>query len=118
MTSSLPTSIWNENIPWVPPVSSHHHLYRIEGFTNAVYQAATQDLDVVPHLNLEAPSLELLVDQFSGLIDEAGAGGDYSLILSLVMCQLQPEARGQAKPSQKKPGLIFGLRWLLARPGF
>ena len=47
-----------------------------------MYQAATQDLDVIPHLNLEAPSLELLDDQFSGLIDEAGAGGDYSLILS------------------------------------
>ena len=82
MTSSLPTLIWNENIPWVPPVSSHHHLYHIEGFTNAVYQAPTQDLDVIPHLNLEAPSLELLVNQFLGLIDEAGAGGDYSLILS------------------------------------
>lgn len=82
MTSSLPTSIWNENIPWVPPVSSHHRSYHIEGFANAVYQAATQDLDVVPSLNLQAPSLELLVDRFSELIDEASAGGDYSLILS------------------------------------
>ena len=87
-----------------------------------MYQAATQDLDVVPHLNLEAPSLELLVDQFSGLIDEAGAGGDYSLILSLVMCQLWPEARGQAKPSQKKarpdlwPETAFGPAWILSKP--
>jgi hypothetical protein len=82
MTSSLPTSIWNENIPWVPPVSSDHRSYRIEGFANAVYQAATQDLDPIPNLSLEAPSLELLVDQFSRLIDQAGAEGDYSLILS------------------------------------
>lgn len=82
MISSLPTSIWNENIPWVPPVSSDLRSYRIEGFANAVYQAATQDLDVVPHLNLQASSLELLVDQFSGLIDDAGTQGDYSLILS------------------------------------
>ena len=82
MTSSLPTSIWNENISWVPPVSSDHRSYRMEGFANAVYQAATQDLDVVPHLNLQASTLELLVDQFSGLIDEACVEGDYSLILS------------------------------------
>ena len=82
MTSSLPTSIWNENISWVPPVSSDHRSYPIEGFAKAVYQAATQGLDVVPHLYLEAPSLELLVDQFSDLIDDAGSEGDYSLILS------------------------------------
>ena len=82
MTSSLPTSIWDENISWVPPVSSDQRSYRIEGFANAVYQAATQDLDVVPRLNLQAPTLELLVDCFSGMIDEACAGGDYSLILS------------------------------------
>ena len=36
-----------------------------------------------------------------------------SLLFNLVMCQLWPEARGWAKL-----GLIFGLRWLLAWPGF
>ena len=47
-----------------------------------MYLAATQDLDVIPHLSLQAPSLELLVDRFSEMIDEASSEGDYSLILS------------------------------------
>jgi hypothetical protein len=37
--------------------------------------------------------------------------------LYIVMCRLWPEARSRAKPSQKKPGLTFGLSWLLAWPG-
>jgi hypothetical protein len=82
MTSSLPASIWDENSPWIPPASFDSHSYRLEGFASAVYQAATQDLDAVPQLDLEAPSLELLVDRFSQVIDEAGAAGDYTLILS------------------------------------
>jgi hypothetical protein len=82
MTSSVHTSIWNVNIPWVPPVSSDHRSYSIEHFAHAVYQSATQDLDVVPQLRLQAPSLELLVDRFSEIIDEASSEGDYSLILS------------------------------------
>ena len=35
----------------------------------------------------------------------------------LVMCRLWPEAKSQAKPSQAKLSLTFGLRRLLARPG-
>ena len=42
----------------------------------------------------------------------------------LVMCQLWPEARGQARPSQKKPGqarpdlwpeTAFGPTWILSK---
>ena len=82
MTSSLPTLIWDVNNPWVPSVSTSPRSYHLEGFANAVYQAATQGLNVVPRLSLQATTLELLVDQFSRIIDEASAEGDYSLILS------------------------------------
>lgn len=82
MTSSLPTSIWDENSPWIPPASFDDHSYHLEGFASAVYQAATQDLDAVLQLDLKAPSLELLVDWFAQVINEAGTAGDYSLILS------------------------------------
>ena len=43
----------------------------------------------------------------------------------LVMCRLRPEARGRAKPSQKKPGqagpdlwpeTAFGPAWILSKP--
>ena len=43
---------------------------------------------------------------------------DHGREWSVVMCWLWPEARGCAKPSQAKPGPIFGLRQLLAWPGF
>jgi hypothetical protein len=82
ITSSLPTSIWDKNNSWSPPASTDNRSYRIEDFTSTVYQAATRGLNPIPQLNIEAPSLEQLVDRFSDLIDEASAEGDFSLILS------------------------------------
>ena len=47
---------------------------------------------------------------------------NWTLVVDVVMCQLQPEARGQAKPSQKKarpdlwPEMAFGLAWILSKP--
>ena len=38
------------------------------------------------------------------------------LLLTLVMCLLQPEARSQAKLGQAKPGLTSGLGWASAWP--
>ena len=78
MVSSLPHSIWN--VPWVPPPSPDGPSYKMEGFTPAVFHAASQGTNSV--LNLQAASLDGLVDCLAAAIDDAGRCGDYSQVLS------------------------------------
>ena len=56
--------------------------YQMEGFTSAVFRAASQGSDPSPHLNIQGPTLDDLTDQLAALIDEAGRSGDYSQLLS------------------------------------
>jgi len=79
MVSSLPHSIWD--VPWVPPPLPAGPSYKMEGFTPAVFRAASQGT-FSPVLNLQAASLDELVDRFAAVIDDAGCRGDYSHVLS------------------------------------
>ena len=78
MVSSLPHSIWD--VPWVPPPLPDGPSYQMEGFTAAVFRAASQGTN--PVLNLQAASLDELIDCLAALIDGAGSQGDYSQVLS------------------------------------
>ena len=81
MVSSLPHSIWD--VPWVPPPLPGGLSYQMEGFTTAVFRAASQGTKPSPVLNLQAASLDGLVDRLAAVIDDAGRLGDYSQVLSL-----------------------------------
>lgn len=78
MVSSLPHSIWG--VPWVPPPLPDGPSYQMEGFTPTVFRAASQGTNSV--LNLQAASLDDLVDCLAAVIDDAGRCGDYSQVLS------------------------------------
>jgi len=54
----------------------------MEGFTSAVFRAASQGNNPGPRLNIQGPTLDDLTDQLAALIDEAGHSGDYSQLLS------------------------------------
>jgi hypothetical protein len=55
----------------------------MEGFTTAVFRAASLGTNPSPVLNLQAASLNGLVDRLAAVIDDAGRLGDYSQVLSL-----------------------------------
>jgi hypothetical protein len=82
MVLSLPNSIWN--VPWVPPPLPDGPSYQMEGFTPAVFLAASRGTNSNPvrALNLQAASLDDLVDRLAAVIDDAGRCGDYSQVLS------------------------------------
>lgn len=64
----------------MPPPSPDGLSYQMEGFTPAVFHAASQGTDSV--LNLQAASLDDLVDRLAAVIDDAGRRNDYSQVLS------------------------------------
>jgi hypothetical protein len=80
MVSSLPHAIWDGS--WVQPPPPNGPVYQMEGFTSAVFHSASLGSNSGPYLNLQATTLEGLVDQLAGFIDEAGRRGDYSQVLS------------------------------------
>lgn len=81
MVGSLPGEIWQE--PWVCPTPAPSRpIYRMEGFTRSVFEAATEGLNPMPVLNVEGLTLDAVADQFTEIIDEAGRNNDYSQVLS------------------------------------
>lgn len=81
MVSSLPHSIWD--VPWdPPPPPGDGPSYQMDGFTAAVFRAASRGSNPNPVLNLQAASLNDLVDRLAAVIDDAGRHGDYSQVLS------------------------------------
>ena len=81
MVSSLPHSIWD--VPWIPPPPhGDGRSYQMEGFTLAVFRAASRGTNPNPALNLQAASLDDLVDHLAAAIDDAGRRGDYSQVLA------------------------------------
>jgi hypothetical protein len=65
----------------VPPPLPDGPSYQMEGFTSAVFRAASLNT-FNPVLNLQAASLDELVDCLAAVIDDAGCRGDYSQVLS------------------------------------
>ena len=64
----------------MPPPPPDGPSYQMEGFTGAVFRAASEGTD--PVLNLQAASLDELVDCLADVIDDASRSGDYSQVLS------------------------------------
>ena len=76
-------------------------------------------------IHVAAAILVILMEATLYLLVEESKKGKRKNIPCLVMCQLWPEARSQARPGQKNPGqagpdlwpeMAFGLAWILSKP--